>query len=354
MKETLTRIKDILEDFFSYLHLYDIALLAAFMLLGMCFIFLSFIAFRRKILSIPLFIIGFSIMIALPFAMRYFMEERFYKIEISKSYDSVYNYSDVYQYIAKVTNIGKRNIAGCIISHQVLYDTSNDQSMIDKYKHMLLNYVKPKKIYNLDINLDLKVGQTIELTDLIEDYPHRGEPYVTKVECYGKKRYKDGDKVLQGIYEKAPEKDTDTNTESKTQDSTESTENTESTQTIDSPSATTTQTTQEETSAAVNNTSNESTNAITQDSTTNTTNTESTENIESSNTQNQNNTVQNNQDINNNQNTDKQDTTQTQTNSNTNNTNNIDNNNEEENSLDPDWREKRDNFRVPLLKENPR
>ncbi|TLD98204.1 DUF2393 family protein [Helicobacter trogontum] len=192
-------MKEQILNFISYFHLYDLILFASFALIAMCFVFLSFISFRKKIISIPLFLLGFCFIVAIPFAMRYFMEERFYKIDKEIAYDRTYNYSDVYQYIATITNVGKRNIAGCVFSHQILYDTDNEQGMT-KYKHIILNYIKPKKVYNRDIPMDLKVGQSVNISEVMENYAHKGEKYITKVECYGKVRHKEGAKVLQGFY----------------------------------------------------------------------------------------------------------------------------------------------------------
>lgn len=229
-------MKEKILSFFSYFHWYDIILSSAFLLLAMCFIFLSFIAFRKKFISIPLFLLGFIMMLALPFIIRYCMEERFYKIEIERAYDGVYNYSDVYQYIATVTNVGKRNISGCVVSHQILYDVSKE-SGINKYKYMLLNYVKPKRTYNKDIPMDLKVGQSIEISEVMEDYPYRGEPYITRVECYGKSKYADDIKRLEGFYKtKATAQDNEKKVdiqnqidiESKDKETQESDKNTES------------------------------------------------------------------------------------------------------------------------------
>ncbi len=195
-------------NFISYFHIYDLILFSAFLLIAMCFIFLSFIAFRKKFISIPFFLLGFAVIIAIPFAIKYFMEERFYKIEKEISYDNTYNYSDVYQYIADIKNVGRRNISGCVFSHEILYDTSKD-SGFTKYKHMLLNYIKPKKVYSKDIPMDLKVGQSVHISEVMEDYKHKGEPYITKIECYGKKRHSDTTKLLKGIYK--PKKESDEN-----------------------------------------------------------------------------------------------------------------------------------------------
>lgn len=192
-------MKEQILDFIAYFHLYDLILFAAFTLIAMCFVFLSFISFRKKLISIPLFLLGFCIIIAIPFAMRYFMEERFYKIEKEVAYDRTYNYSDVYQYIATITNVGKRNIAGCVFSHQILYDTENEQGLT-KYKHMLLNYIKPKKIYNRDIPMDLRVGQSVRISEVMENYAHKGQKYTTKVECYGKSKPIENAKILHGFY----------------------------------------------------------------------------------------------------------------------------------------------------------
>lgn len=191
-------------NFISYFHLYDLILFASFALISMCFIFLSFILFRKKIFSIPLFLLGFCMIIAIPFAMRYFMEERFYKIEKDVAYDRTYNYSDVYQYIATITNVGKRNIAGCVFSHQILYDVDNDHG-ITKYKNIILNYVKPKKIYNRDIPMDLKVGQSVNISEVMENYAHKGQKHITKIECYGKERHKNNAKILHGFYKNGNE-----------------------------------------------------------------------------------------------------------------------------------------------------
>lgn len=228
-------MKEKLLTFISYFHWYDLLLFSAFALLGMCFIFLSFIAFRKKFISIPLFLLGFAIMIAIPFAMRYFMEERFYKISIEKSYDSVYNYSDVYQYIGEITNVGKRNIAGCVFSHQILYDTSKETGII-KYKHLILNYIKPKQVYNKDIPMDLKVGQSVKISEVMEDYSHRGEPYITKIECYGKSKAQEGQKILQGVYKPKQEQTKDATLESKTQEQTSNVANTQNTNITENPS----------------------------------------------------------------------------------------------------------------------
>lgn len=192
-------MKEQILHFIGYFHLYDLILFASFALIAMCFVFLSFISFRKKFISIPLFLLGFCMMIAIPFAMRYFMEERFYKIEQEVAYDRTYNYSDVYQYISTITNVGKRNIAGCVFSHQILYDTDSE-SGITKYKHMILNYVKPKKVYNKDIPMDLKVGQSVRISEVMEGYAHKGEKHVTKIECYGKARHGADSKVLHGFY----------------------------------------------------------------------------------------------------------------------------------------------------------
>lgn len=204
----LQLVKEKVINFFYHLHLYDLALLATMLMLALCFIFLSFIAFRRKLISIPLFFIGFGIVIALPFAMRYIMENRFYMVDTEVLYDKVLRYSDVYKYDATLTNVGKRNIAGCLISHEILYDT-NDKSMIDKYKHMILNYVKPKKVYVKDIPMDLKVNQSITISmqsqEFMPEYPHRDENYVTKVQCYGK-RIPNGVEPIQGKYLKVADK----------------------------------------------------------------------------------------------------------------------------------------------------
>lgn len=207
-------MKEQILNFISYFHLYDLILFASFALIAMCFVFLSFISFRRKIISIPLFLLGFCIIIAIPFAMRYFMEERFYKIEKEIAYDRTYNYSDVYQYIATITNVGKRNIAGCVFSHQILYDADNEQG-ITKYKHKILNLVKPKKVYNRDIPMDLKVGQSIKISEVMENYAHKGEKYITKIECYGKARHKENAKVLQGFYKDNSKTEDSENTDSK-------------------------------------------------------------------------------------------------------------------------------------------
>ena len=324
MKETLKHVKDILSEFFSYLHLYDIALFSAFLLLSMCFIFLSFIAFRRKLLCIPLFIIGFAIAIAIPFAMRYLMEERFYKIEVDETYNRIYNYSDVYQYIAKVKNVGKRNIYGCIISHRILYDTSKDSSMIEKYRHLLLNYVKPKQVYNTDVKLDLKVGQTVELNKLIEDYPHRGEKYTTKIECYGKSRYADGDKILRGVYEP------------KNKTSEDSKQNNAEQENVDDLV--------DDVSGNVDDTL-EDTSTEQQDSVTQTTE----ENISNDNT-----TQENTQEQNNTSTAQERSEEQNSEEKSSNNEAQSSQQNNNEQTLDADWREKRDNFTVPLLKETPR
>lgn len=192
-------MKEQILDFIAYFHLYDLILFAAFTLIAMCFVFLSFISFRKKLVSIPLFLLGFCIIIAIPFAMRYFMEERFYKIEKDVAYDRTYNYSDVYQYIATITNVGKRNISGCVFSHQILYDIDNGHGFT-KYKHMALNYIKPKKIYNRDIPMDLKVGQSVRISEVMEDYDHKGEKYITKIECYGKPKANENAKILHGFY----------------------------------------------------------------------------------------------------------------------------------------------------------
>lgn len=209
-------MKEQILNFISYFHLYDLILFAAFTLISMCFVFLSFISFRKKLISIPLFLLGFFIIIAIPFAIRYFMEERFYKIEKDVAYDQTYNYSDVYQYIATITNIGKRNIAGCVFSHQILYDTDKENGLI-KYKHLALNYIKPKKIYNRDIPMDLKVGQSVRISEVMENYAHKGEKYITKVECYGKVKA-GAQKILNGFY-KPQNKDNESNeTKAQTQD----------------------------------------------------------------------------------------------------------------------------------------
>lgn len=195
-------MKEKLLHFISYFHWYDIVLMSSFLMIALCFIFLSFIFFRRKIISIPMFLIGFLLIIALPFVTRYILEERFYKVQVDEIYNKVYNYSDVYQYIAEITNVGKRNIAGCVFSHQILYDTSKDSGFV-KYKHMLLNYVKPRHIYNKDIPMQLDVGQSVKISQVMEDYPHRNEPFVTKIECYGKGKAEQNEKVLVG-YKKPP------------------------------------------------------------------------------------------------------------------------------------------------------
>lgn len=192
-------MKEQILNFISYFHLYDLILFAAFTLIAMCFIFLSFISFRKKFISIPLFLLGFCIIVAIPFAMRYLMEERFYKIEKDVAYDRTYNYSNVYQYIATITNIGKRNIAGCVFSHQILYDTEKEHGLA-KYKYIALNYIKPKKIYNRDIPMDLKVGQSVRISEVMENYAHKGEKHVTKIECYGKSKPNKNAKILQGFY----------------------------------------------------------------------------------------------------------------------------------------------------------
>lgn len=205
----------------SYFHWYDIVLMSAFLMIALCFIFLSFIFFRRKIVSIPLFLLGFGLIIALPFLSRYILEERFYKISIDEIYNKVYNYSDVYQYIGEITNTGKRNIAGCVFSHQILYDTSKDSGFI-KYKHMLLNYVKPHHIYSKDIPMDLKVGQSIKISQVMENYKHRNEPYITKIECYGKGRHGANDKVLIGYVKPPKVENTESSEESNIESSTDS------------------------------------------------------------------------------------------------------------------------------------
>ncbi len=207
-------MKEQILDFIAYFHLYDLILFAAFALIAMCFIFLSFISFRKKFISIPLFLLGFCIIIAIPFAMRYFMEERFYKIEKDVIYDRTYNYSDVYQYIATITNVGKRNIAGCVFSHQILYDTEHEHG-ITKYKHMLLNYIKPKKAYNKDIPMDLKVGQSVRISEVMENYEHKGENYITKIECYGKVRHNKDANILHGFYKSKDKEKTDGDKEKK-------------------------------------------------------------------------------------------------------------------------------------------
>ncbi|RDU67526.1 hypothetical protein CQA53_00450 [Helicobacter didelphidarum] len=192
-------MKEKITEFFSYFHWYDMILFSALALLAMCLIFLSFLTFRKRIISILCFLLGFTLIIAIPFVVRYFLEERLYKVEIKKAYDSVYNYSEVYQYIANITNVGKRNIAGCIMSHQILYDTSKT-SGFTKIKYIALNYAKPKYVYNKEIPMDLKVGQSVDISEVMENYPYRGEPYTTKIECYGVKKYGDEVKRLQGVY----------------------------------------------------------------------------------------------------------------------------------------------------------
>ncbi len=309
-------MKEKIIDFISYFHLYDLILFSAFLLLAMCFIFLSFIFFRRKFISIPFFLLGFGIIIAIPFAIKYFMQERFYKIEKEITYDNTYNYSDVYQYIAEIKNVGRRNIAGCIFSHQILYDTDNEVG-VTKYKHILLNYIKPKKVYTRDIPMDLKVGQSIKISEVMENYKHKGSKYITKIECYGKKRHKDDIKPLQGVYK--PKKEEDKNVAGVKIDSVDSIDNNEIE--IDGPDefdvdikSKTTDNTKTETKEEINKTQDlfileddNATQELHQESTPN-------DNMQPSQT-------------------------------------NIP---PTEETLPPNWRELRDNFNVPLLKETPR
>ncbi|RDU73318.1 DUF2393 domain-containing protein [Helicobacter aurati] len=207
-------MKEKLIEFLSYLNVYDLILFAALLILGLCLIFLSFIAFRHKIISIPLFFIGFSAIVCLPFIMRYLMENIFYKINTEVHYDRVLRYSDIYKYSATITNIGKRNIAGCVISHRILYDTE-DKPAITKYKNMLLNYIKPKKVYTKNIPINLKVNQSVDVSmqsqEFIQEYPYREQKHLTKIECYGKENTLKNVTPLEGKYLQKHHGTTDTN-----------------------------------------------------------------------------------------------------------------------------------------------
>ena len=47
--------------------------------------------------------------------------------------------------------------------------------------------------------MDLKVGQSIKISEVMENYAHKGEKYITKIECYGKARHKENAKVFTRI-----------------------------------------------------------------------------------------------------------------------------------------------------------
>ena len=63
--------------------------------------------------------------------------------------------------------------------------------------------------------MDLKVGQSIKISEVMENYAHKGEKYITKIECYGKARHKENAKVLQGFYKDNSKTEDSENTDSK-------------------------------------------------------------------------------------------------------------------------------------------
>ncbi|PAF48789.1 hypothetical protein BKH43_07755 [Helicobacter sp. 13S00401-1] len=168
--------------FITTLSLLEIVVYIIIFTVGACFVLLAFLVFRYKTLAILSFIVGLAIIILLPFGMRYFMQERLYKVETTISKDSVLQYVNTYFLDAKVSNVGIENINYCDVGIHILRPSSTQFGF---YKGKVLDFLRPLAIFNERFNMDLKVGESENITLQLNNFRYRDFPRKVYVQCHG-------------------------------------------------------------------------------------------------------------------------------------------------------------------------
>lgn len=180
----LERIRDSALQFISNFSLYDISLMLVLCFIAMCFMFISLVILKRKMISFFIFSIGLFIIFAMPFTMKYFMEEKFYKVEVDFFKEQYLAYVPIYYLDVNVKNIGQRKISGCYITHTILYDTDTND-MLQNYRNTLLNYLRPRHIFTKNEKVTIVPGESKVINLHLNNYKYQKSKHINKVQCYG-------------------------------------------------------------------------------------------------------------------------------------------------------------------------
>ncbi|PAF43281.1 DUF2393 family protein [Helicobacter sp. 11S02629-2] len=171
-----------IEIFLMTLSLLEIVVYIIIFSIGACFVLLALLVFKYKTLSILSFILGIVIILLIPFAMRYFMQERLYKIETSISKDTVLRYVNTYYLDANVTNVGMADISYCEVGVHILRSSS---TKFGAYKGKVLDFFRPLAVFKDRFNMDLKVGKSENISLQLNNFKYRDFPREVYIQCHG-------------------------------------------------------------------------------------------------------------------------------------------------------------------------
>ncbi|PAF52272.1 DUF2393 family protein [Helicobacter sp. 13S00477-4] len=173
----IEEIKDLLLMVFYRLSYIEIGLFLFIFIIFMLIFGLGLVFYTKKILSSILFLLAFVVLFSPPFVIRYLMQEKLYKVEVSYNRASPLEYTDSFFIDMDIKNIGKLDIHKCFVKVNVL--RSGDRLAV-----VLRNLFFAEKSFLRSISSVIKPNQSEHFVIVIDDYHYRHQPYKVYLNCY--------------------------------------------------------------------------------------------------------------------------------------------------------------------------
>ncbi|WP_095296810.1 DUF2393 family protein [Helicobacter sp. 12S02232-10] len=173
-------IQEIKALFLTVFHRLGPIEIVLFLSIFVVFIFvftLGLIWHSKRLFAQFCFLLSFVILFSSPFLIKYLMQEKIYKIQISYYRSSPLQYADTFLVDMDIKNLGKKDINKCIVKVDIFRKGTD-------FMNRLKNIFYPEKSFTHLIEEKIRINQTHHFLIMIDDFYYKTAPYKVGTDCF--------------------------------------------------------------------------------------------------------------------------------------------------------------------------
>lgn len=141
------------------------------------FFILGLVFYSNKFLLGILFSLSFLILFSSPFIVKYLMQEKLYKIQVTYNKAAPLEYTDTFFIDMNIKNIGKKTLYRCLVNINIL---GTKISLFKNFKY----FIYPQKVFSQVLERKISVNETQHFLVMFDDFYHKNSPYEIQVNCF--------------------------------------------------------------------------------------------------------------------------------------------------------------------------
>lgn len=162
---------------FHRLGFIEILIFFGFFACFLLFFILGIAFYSKRFLSAMLFLISFLLLFSPPFAIKYLMQEKLYKIQVTYAKAAPLQYTDTFFIDMNIKNIGRKTLHRCLVHINVLEAKTG---LLQRFR----DFIYPQKVFSQLLTQKININETQHFLVMFDDFHYKDNPYEVQVNCF--------------------------------------------------------------------------------------------------------------------------------------------------------------------------